>query len=179
MTMLHLNMTLFWYPNYPQGPTMSTRRRRQQAQASVGARPDLPGKCEIFFPFKGRGQLSFSYGVFFSTRSFLLCFSISGCIFRCVGAFLLLSSVLGTFSPWGSFWGVPPPPLIKFLLALMGSIYIIVYIQILIKTHYIIILISIFYISIYYVIIFHVIIYSGACLGGGGGKGPVPPPPRN
>ena len=156
---------------------MSTRRRRQQAQASVGARPDLPGKCEIFFLFKGRGQLSFSYGVFFSTRSFLLCFSLSGGIFRCVGAFLLLSSVLGTFSHGGSFWGVPPPPLIKFLLALMGLIYIIVYIQILIliKTHYIIILISIFYISIYYVIIFHVIIYSGACLGGG--KGPVPPPP--
>ena len=110
MTMLHLNMTLFWYPNYPQGPTMSTRRRRQQAQASVGARPDLPGKCEIFFPFKGQGQLSFSYGVFFSTRSFLLCFSLSGGIFRCVGAFLLLSSVLGTFSPWGIFLGRAPAP---------------------------------------------------------------------
>ena len=41
MTMLHLNMTLFWYPNYPQRPTMSARRRRQEAQASVGARPDL------------------------------------------------------------------------------------------------------------------------------------------
>ena len=39
MTMLHLNMTLFWYPNYPQGPTMSARRRRQEAQASAGARP--------------------------------------------------------------------------------------------------------------------------------------------
>ena len=57
----------------------------------------------------------------------------------------------------------------------MGSIYIIVYIQILIKTHYIIILISIFYISIYYVIIFHVIIYSRACLGGGGQGACAPP----
>ena len=176
MTMLHLNMTLFWYPNYPQGPTMSTRRRRQQAQASVGARPDLPGKCEIFFPFKGRGQLSFSYGVFFSTRSHSAMFSLSGGIFRCVGAFLLLSSVWAPFPHGGSLWGVPPPPLVKFLLALMGSIYIIVYIQILIKTHYIIILISIFYISIYYVIIFHVIIYSGVCLEGGGGQGACAPP---
>ena len=108
MTMLHLNMTLFWYPNYPRGPTMSAHRRRQEAQASVGARPDLPEKCEIFFPFKGRGQLSSPYGIFFSRRAFLLCFSPSGGIFRCVGAFLQLSSVLGTFSPWGTFLGGAP-----------------------------------------------------------------------
>ena len=132
-------MTLFWYPNYPQGPTMSARRRRQEAQASVGARPDLPEKCEIFFPFKGRGQLSSPYGVFFSRRTLLLCFSPSGGIFRCVGPFCYFLLFWAPFPHGGPFWGVPPPPLIKFLLAPMGSIYIIVYIQILIKTHYIII----------------------------------------
>ena len=63
-----------------------------------------------FFPFKGRGQLSSPYGVFFSRRTFLLCFSPSGGIFRCVGAFLLLSSILGTFSPWGTFLGRAPAP---------------------------------------------------------------------
>ena len=112
----------------------------------------------------------------FSLRGlFCYVFLFLGVFFAVWGPFCYFILFWAPFPHGGSFWGVPPPPLIKFLLALMGSIYIIVYIQILIKTHYIIILISIFYFSIYYVIIFHVIIYSGACLGGG--KGPVPPPP--
>ena len=52
LTMLHRsNMTLFWYPNYPQCPTMSARRRRQEAQASlVRSSPGRTSlKNQIFF----------------------------------------------------------------------------------------------------------------------------------
>ena len=87
MTMLHLNMTLFWYPNYSQGPTMSARRRRQEAQASVGTRPDRPEKCEIFFPLRGGANYLLLMGSFHLGGLFCYVFLLLGVFFAVWGPF--------------------------------------------------------------------------------------------
>ena len=82
MTMLHRsNMTLFWYPNYPQGPTMSDRRRRQEAQASLVARPDLPEISDFFFTLRGGTNYHLLMGAFSLGGLFCYVFSSFGGIF--------------------------------------------------------------------------------------------------
>ena len=178
MTMLHLNMTLFWYPHYPQGPTMSAHRRRQEAQASVGARLDLPEKCEIFFPLRGGANYLLLIGSkFFSRRAFLLCFSPSGGIFRCVGAFLLLSSVLGTFSPWETFLGRAPAHSNKFFAGAHGlDLHNCIHTNTNKDTLYYYIIL-VYFILIYIMLLYFMLLYIQARVhGGGGARGLCPPP---
>ena len=89
---------------------MSTRRRRQQAQASVGARPDLPGKCEIFFLLRGGDNYLFLMGSFSLRGLFCYVFLFLGVFFAVWGPFCYFLLFWAPFPHGGIFLGRAPAP---------------------------------------------------------------------